>query len=237
MRTQYDVYPMMAYVRGHAAKTGAPCLSETLLKKPLFELCDEEMLAIFQAGREAGLKLYRFKNTHDDLPRVRRVMGFLKSIYFETLLDVGSGRGVFLFPFMNTFPHVKVTSADILPHRVAFLQEVSAGGMDCLSAMQGDVCDIALSDGAFDVVTLLEVLEHIPDVEAAIRNAVRLARQYVVVSVPSKEDDNPEHIHLLTKERLTVLFGGAGCDALRFDGVNGHLIMMARKGESAWASQ
>jgi 2-polyprenyl-3-methyl-5-hydroxy-6-metoxy-1,4-benzoquinol methylase len=50
-----------------------------------------------------------------------------------------------------------------------------------------------------DIVTLLEVLEHIPDVEKAVA-AVRMARKYVVVSVPSKEDNNPEHIHLLTKK-------------------------------------
>ena len=29
--------------------------------------------------------------------------------------------------------------------------------------------------------------------------------------MPSKTDDNPEHIHLLTKEKLTQMFGAAGC--------------------------
>ena len=52
-------------------------------------------------------------------------------------------------------------------------------------------------------------------------------KKYVVISVPSKEDDNPEHIHLLTKDILTKLFAGAGCTKLHFGGVNSHLIMMA----------
>ena len=56
---------------------------------------------------------------------------------------------------------------------------------------------------------------------------MKMARNYVVVSVPSKEDDNPEHIHLLTKDILTKLFADAGCTKLHFGGVNGHLIMMA----------
>ena len=78
---------------------------------------------------------------------------------------------------------------------------------------------------------LLEVLEHIPNVRVAIRNAVRLARRFAVVSVPSKPDNNPEHIHLLTKPILTAYFEEAGCKALRFDAVSGHLILIARKGE------
>lgn len=76
-------------------------------------------------------------------------------------------------------------------------------------------------------MTLLEVLEHIPEPETAVRQALRVARRFVVVSVPSQPDDNPEHIQLLTKARLTALFAAAGCARLNFDGVNGHLILVA----------
>ena len=90
-----------------------------------------------------------------------------------------------------------------------------------------DICTWDAPDGAFDVVSLLEVLEHIPAVERAVRSAVRLARRYVVVTVPSKPDNNPEHIHLLTREKLTCLFRQAGCGRLQFGGVNGHLLLIA----------
>jgi hypothetical protein len=73
--------------------------------------------------------------------------------------------------------------------------------------------------GAYEVVTLLEVLEHMREPAAAVRNAVNAASRQVVVSVPSKPDSNPEHIHLLTKNDLTQLFQQAGCARLRFDGV------------------
>ena len=79
------------------------------------------------------------------------------------------------------------------------------------------------------MVTLLEVLEHIPAVDQAVANAVRLAKRFVVVSVPSHPDDNPEHIHLLTKDILTRLFTNAGCTRLHCDGVNGHLVLIASK--------
>ena len=93
-------------------------------------------------------------------------------------------------------------------------------------ALEQDLCTWDRQENAFDVVTLLEVLEHIPDVQAAVNAAVRLARRYVVVSVPSQPDDNPEHIHFLTKPVLTGLFQNAGCRKLHFSGVNGHLILL-----------
>ena len=163
-------------------------------------------------------------------------MGFLKGVQPESLLDVGSGRGVFLFPFLQEFPWVPVTSVDILPHRVQMLQHISAGGIENLTSMQKNICHWQEEENQFDVVTLLEVLEHIPDVQSAVNNAVRLAKRFVVVSVPSQPDDNPEHIHLLTKDILTDLFTNAGCCNLHFGGVNGHLIMMAtvEKEQEAW---
>ena len=140
---------------------------------------------------------------------------------------MGSGRGVFLFPFLRAFPQTPVTSLDVLDYRVQFLDDVRAGGVETLTALEKDICHWDMPDHSFDVVTLLEVLEHIPEVDKAVKAAVKMARKYVVVSVPSKEDDNPEHIHLLTKDILTKLFADAGCTKLHFGGVNGHLIMMA----------
>ncbi len=228
MDTRFYMLPLAAYVRGHALRTGAPSLSPDLLVPPLEELSESQMQALFDKGAEAQLKLYRFKTTHGDLPRVRRVLGFLRGISFDSLLDVGSGRGTFLLPFMDAFPWISVTSLDILDHRVEYLNDIARGGLSGLSAMEANICDCPLPDHSVDVVTLLEVLEHIPDVAAAVRSAVRVARQYVVVSVPSHEDDNEEHIHLLTKPILTELFTAAGASRLNFDGVNGHLILIAQ---------
>ena len=107
------------------------------------------------------------------------------------------------------------------------LAAIHDGGVENLTALNASICDWDAPEASFDVVTLLEVLEHIPDVAAAVGNAVRLARRYVVVTVPSKPDDNPEHIHLLTKPILTEMFRNAGCESLHFDGVPNHLIMTA----------
>lgn len=220
---RYDLRMTAAYVRGAMKGEDSP-----LFRAPLGELTEAQCRALIALAREKGVDLHHFKR-FEELPRVRAVLGFLKGVAPESLLDVGSGRGVFLFPFLRAFPGVPVTSVDLNENRAALLRAVHDGGADCLTALCGDICSWDAPDASFDAVTLLEVLEHIPDVEAAVGNAVRLARRYVAVTVPSKPDDNPEHIHLLTRDKLADLFTRAGCARLQFGGVPGHLFMTARK--------
>ncbi len=224
---RYEARLAAAYVRGAAMEKGG-LLPPGLTEKPLDSLGEAELAEILRAGEAAGLKLYHFKKK-EPLPRVKAVMGFLKGVRPESLLDVGSGRGVFLLPFLTEFPWVRVTSADILPHRVQMLRAISRGGVGNLTAVEQDICRWADGENQFDAVTLLEVLEHIPDVQTAVCNAVRLSRRYIAVTVPSQPDDNPEHIHLLTRDILTQLFANAGCTRLQFGGVTGHLVLIAKK--------
>ncbi len=226
MGERLDVRTAAAWILGHAARTGVPDLG-ALAGRTADGCGPEELLRIVALGQDAGLKLYPFKRTTRELQRVRRVLGFLYSVSFDSLLDVGSGRGVFLIPFLNTFPRVRVTALDLLEKRVTFLNELAAGGFPNLCAEQKDICAQPFPARSFDVVSLLEVLEHIPSVDLAVAAAVRMARKHVVVTVPSKPDNNPEHIHLLTKDRLTALFNAAGCSRLHFDGVEGHLVLIA----------
>ena len=228
MQERYHARLASAYVRGAAMK-GLVTLPPSLTEIPLELLQEKDMEQLILAGKQAELKMHHFKS-HDVLPRVKKVMGFLKAVQPESLLDVGSGRGVFLFPFLNEFPWVPVTSVDLLDYRVQMLDMIRHGGIERLTALQQDLCQWNAPENAYDAVTLLEVLEHIPQVEKAVQTAVRMAKRYIVVTVPSKPDDNPEHIHLLTKDILTNLFTACGCTHLQFDGVNGHLFMAARKG-------
>lgn len=229
MDERYHLLYAAAAVRGHFIRHGLfDKLGKELSERELPELTREDCERLLELGREQEIKLYHFKRSDRMLPRVHKVLGFLKGIYFENLLDVGSGRGVFLLPFLDEFPYAEVTSLDILDKRVKLLEDISVGGVKRLSVKKASICDKPFPDDSFDVVTMLEVLEHIPDVEGAIRAAVKMSRNYVIVTVPSKEDDNPEHIHLLTKEVLTRYFNACGVTKLSFDGVPGHLFMIAK---------
>lgn len=160
------------------------------------------------------------------------MLGILRALAPADLLDVGSGRGVFLWPLLDAFPGLRVLSVDRKPLNVADVHAVAAGGVERLLAARMDVHRLALADDAVGVVTFLEVLEHLPDPRRALAEAVRVARRFVVVSVPSREDDNPEHIHLFTRRSLTELFASAGAGRLGFDAVLNHLIVVARVCES-----
>lgn len=217
-----------AYIRGYYKNSNLCGLDEELITKKLYKLTDEDIYKLEEFGKKNELKLYYFKEK-DILPRVSIVLGFLRNIYPDSLLDVGSGRGVFLFPLLNEFSNLNITSLEILERRVELLNNISCGGVNNLKVFNEDICKTSFPDNSFEVVTMLEVLEHIPNVEQAINNACRIASKFIVVTVPSKEDNNPEHIHLLTKDKLTKMFNNAGITNLKFSGVNGHLFLVARK--------
>lgn len=200
-------------------------------KNRLFEAYQRGFTLRYPDAAKAPERKDHYFKVKDDLPRVQVVLGFLHGIVpayrCNSLLDVGSGRGVFLFPLLREFPDLKVTSLDILPHRVELLQCIHDGGIENLHPFLGDICTWDAPDKSFDVVTMLEVMEHVPDTEALVRNAVRLAKNYIIVSVPSKPDDNPEHIHLFTKEDLKSLFLQHGCSKVKFMSVTNHTVMVA----------
>jgi 2-polyprenyl-3-methyl-5-hydroxy-6-metoxy-1,4-benzoquinol methylase len=214
-----------AYVRGKLGHIAG--IDPALVDVPLESLNDSQLEALVQLGRAHELRLHRFKRTIG-LPRVAKVLGVLKGIIPTDLLDIGSGRGAFLWPLLDAFPWLPVTALDTLDYRVADLQAVHDGGVVSLSAVHGDAAQLPFDDRRFDVVTLLEVLEHIPDTAAALDQACRVARRFVVLSVPSKPDNNPEHIHLLDAAQLVSLFHRAGVGRVSYDYVPGHLIAVAR---------
>jgi SAM-dependent methyltransferase len=178
------------------------------------------------AGVKAGLRLHRFKRT-SGLPRVRKVLGVVRGLAPESLLDIGSGRGVFLWPLLDAFPALPVLAVDARADRVADLQAVATGGVTRLQAAVMDVTRLDLPNRSFDVVTFLEVLEHLVQPAQALAEVVRVARRFVVVSVPSRPDDNPEHLHLFSAAELRGLCAAAGARRVSVDAVLSHLIAVA----------
>lgn len=176
-------------------------------------------------GRAAGLRLHRFKRTH--LPRVQRVLGLLRGLAPASLLDVGSGRGTFLWPLLDALPAVQVTSVDRDAGRARDLGAVRRGGVERLTALQADVEALPLADGAVDGATALEVLEHVADPLRAAREVVRATRRFVVATVPSQPDDNPEHLRLFSAADLERLLRDAGARRVTVTHVLGHRVAVA----------
>jgi len=218
-----------AFVLGRARDGTVPGLPVELAARQ-HGLTANERERVVAVGIAAGLRLHRFKRTAS-LPRVRRVLGILKNLDPTSLLDIGSGRGVFLWPLLDAFPDLAVTAIDRDPGRITTLLTVRQGGLNRLTAEVADVTRMPLADAAFDVVTFLEVLEHIPDAPQALAEAVRVAARFVILSVPSKPDSNPEHIHLFSEAAVRDMFVAAGAASVNVSYVRNHLIAVARVGD------
>jgi ubiquinone/menaquinone biosynthesis methyltransferase len=50
--------------------------------------------------------------------------------------------------------------------------------------VQGDALDLPFADGEFDAATAIEVLEHVPDAEHTVAEIARVAKRWLLVSVP-----------------------------------------------------
>lgn len=217
---------MSAFVRG---KLQDQFPQHPAFQSPLEQLTEADIEELYRLGKEADLRLHKFKHK-DGLPRVTKVLGLMHGLQVEHMLDIGTGRGAFLWPLLSQFPHIEVTCFDILPHRAADINAVAKGGWSGLKAQESDITDSDLPDNAYHLVSMLEVVEHIPDCEKAISEACRIAERAIVLSVPSKADDNPEHIHLFTPQRLEEMFARNGVRRVRFHSVLNHIVMLAIKG-------
>lgn len=212
-----------AFVRGTQLAGTNVGLPRALLEPSLSELHQTQLESIASAGFKAGLRLHRFKRTMG-LRRVERVIGILRSFEPTSLLDIGTGRGAFLWPLMDAMPQLPVTAGELLQHRLRDLQAVHRGGIGRLAVTGLTATAMPFADRSFDGVTFLETLEHIPCAQSALTEAVRVARRFVVVSVPSKPDGNPEHIHLFNETILREMCLAAGAASINFQWVLNHLI-------------
>lgn len=221
-----------AFVRGKLHNDPVRAIHPSLFSPALEELSEEDQRELITLGLQQGLRLHRFKRTMS-LPRVHKVLGILRGIQPATLLDIGSGRGAFLWPLLDTFSDLSVTSIDILDYRVADIQAMQQGGLSHLNALHIDVTKSPFASGQFEVVTMLEVLEHVPETNKAVAEICRIARDFVILSVPSKKDDNPEHIHLFNEYSLRQYFERQHVSHVSFHYVPGHIIAIARINKTA----
>lgn len=181
---------------------------------------------LVEQGLAQGLKMYRFKRS--ELPRVSKCIGLLKGLGATTLLDVGSGRGVFLWTMLTDIPYIEAKCIDILDYRVALINTVRQGGFERVEAFESEASELEFDNDSFDAVTALEVLEHMPEPAAAVRELCRVARNYILVSVPSKPDNNPEHVQLFSAHDLEQLLLKNGARSVQMHHVLNHRIALGK---------
>lgn len=109
----------------------------------------------------------------------RLIKDIMRPLTFETVLDVGCGQGSLLTELSAEFPHIKPHGCDISPIAVELARRKIPNG-------QFWVLDITREQLAqkFDLVVCSEVLEHIPDDVAVLKNLADMTGKYLLLSAP-----------------------------------------------------
>lgn len=99
----------------------------------------------------------------------------------DSLADVGCGCGHYLPTFRQAIAaRFSYTGLDATPHYLELARETFAGDPE-VSFVVADVMDIPFPDESFDVVVSANMLLHLPSIDKALGELVRIARRRVLV--------------------------------------------------------
>jgi len=133
-------------------------------------------------------------NTYDKYgstnPVVRRLMagfeGTLEELFTradpQSLLDVGCGEGVLVEKWAHRLGDRRVVGIDL--EDAALQAEWEKRRAPNLEYRIMKAENLPFADGEFDVATAIEVLEHVPAPEHTIAEMARVAKSWLLVSVP-----------------------------------------------------
>jgi len=111
--------------------------------------------------REGDEKFSQVKNIRWGfiyLPYIQYVLEKIKTRPFNKLLDVGCGDGKFLFEAKKIFPDKVLEGTDYSEQALSFAKAFNPE----LTFYLGDITNNKFLDKKYDVVSLIEVIEHIP---------------------------------------------------------------------------
>lgn len=95
----------------------------------------------------------------------------------ESVIDIGCGSGAYSERLQELGKSVVGLEAD----RDSIREAIARG----LEVSHGDATSLPFEDNQFDSALLFEVLEHIPNFTAVVREALRVTRRNVLVTVPN----------------------------------------------------
>ena len=129
----------------------------------------------------------------------------------RTILDVGCGNGAFLNSLSDSYQAIGLDSSQ---EALKYVQT---------KTVKGDIAALPFESASFDLVTCLEVLEHLScdAFDKALFELQRVSRKYIIISVPNAEDldyhlvicpvcrcwYNPHrHVRSFNSKKLEMLF-------------------------------
>ncbi len=125
------------------------------------------------------------------------------NLYGKKIIDIGCGTGHCLQQIKTHYSNVVLTGTEFSDEAIKIASTVSDG----IPIIKMDIARQALND-KFDIVLCQQVLEHIADSEAALRNLWTMTAPLglLVITIPDgRLDSFAGHIHFWSKESFTIL--------------------------------
>jgi SAM-dependent methyltransferase len=165
-------------------------------------------------------------------PVVRRLMagfhGTLDELWAraapESVLDVGCGEGVLTRAWAERLGDGRIVGIDLDDSKLR--AEWARRSRPNLEFRAEEATSLSFGDDEFDMATAIEVLEHVPEPEATIAEMARVARRWLLVSVPREPlwrglnmargaywrsaGNTPGHVNHWSKRGFVELFGRHG---------------------------
>jgi len=146
--------------------------------------------------------------------RRRLVIQELSRLRFESLLDVSCGQGFLLADIARAFPGVRLAGTELAQSGLEHARRRVPARFHPLDITRERL------DERFDCVTLTEVLEHVEDEAAALRNLAAMCSGHLVITVPggklSVADIAAGDLRTYDRPRLEALLADAGFELIRF---------------------
>lgn len=125
------------------------------------------------------------KDYFQDAIEKERIEEIIKVIPFDigTVLDVGCGNGSFVNSIINLFPNRfdRIMALDSSKEALKYVKTEKSSG---------SISSLPFKNGNFDLVTCLEVLEHLPQecFKSGISEIQRVSKKYIIITVPNNQD-------------------------------------------------
>ncbi len=130
-----------------------------------------------------------FNKFEDSNPIIKKIMSgyftalktIISHITFDTIIDAGCGEGYvsnFLYQLTKKNMHAFDVSESVIKLAQAIYPQISFA--------TASIYNSRFENNSFDLVTCLEVLEHLDYPEKALKELCRISQKYLILSVPNE---------------------------------------------------